>query len=80
MPHIWTAIRLSSVAGKQAASLVLTTTPAESLALGLRAALQPLRLLRVPVQASLALQRLFVAGPVLFWRCLSVEMWCRRSR
>ena len=34
----------------QAASLVLTTTPAESLALGLGTALQPLRLLRVPVQ------------------------------
>ena len=36
----------------QAASLVLTTTPAESLAMGLRTALQPLRLLGVPVQVG----------------------------
>ena len=38
----------------QAASLLLTTTPAESLALGLRTALQPLRLLGVPVQVPTA--------------------------
>ena len=36
----------------QAASLVLVTTPAESLAMGLRSALRPLRLLGVPIQVQ----------------------------
>ncbi|KAK9909552.1 hypothetical protein WJX75_003996 [Coccomyxa subellipsoidea] len=67
----------------QSASLSLTTTPAEEMALGLRLALAPLRLLRVPVDEialTLLLSLRFMAQVTEEMRNLSLGLAARAVR